>query len=477
LPETLLTAEMMASCLVIRREVVSAMEPAEGYTGVLGALADSLCQARLRGFRNIVANRIIVPSLLRPHQVYPTPSAEDAGRLVDRYPATRRAELENERQPQRQLEPLLSAAYPGFGESRRLLLDCRGLSASHNGTTQCVLGILDGFTALNSPWQITVLGSGAAAAFHDLASRYSNFEHLSDQISGSYAAALLLNQPWYIEQLVDLHRHAFLIGFNILDTISWDILFQAPERLQLLWRFVGQHSDVLTYISQYSQDRFRRRFPVAPTVTEGVTYLSLSPDEQTLRPFRGVPPGDHVLLFGNDYDHKGIGPAIRLLAQSFPRQSFVVLGGREPPAPNVQMIPSGAVERQEVHRLIATARAIVYPSFYEGFGLPVVEGLAYGCPVLVRRSPLWAEITAHSCFSGTLIEFDDRASLVEKLSQVLFGLMPPGLPYGTALANAQAPARWRDTAMAVLKLVEGRLTNASARHWLERDEALRMAQL
>jgi glycosyltransferase involved in cell wall biosynthesis len=476
LPGTLLTAEMLAACLVIRREVVASIEPANDYASITGALSHALCQARRRGFRNVVANRVIVASTYRVEQAYPSPPAGDAGRLLAQYPDTSLATMENEQLPQRRLEPLLSAAYPGFGEPRRLLIDCRGLATLHNGTSQCVLGMLDGFAAIDTPWRIVIQSSSAAAAFHNLEARYPGIERLDDQMSGSYAAVLLLNQPWGMHQVAELHHHAYLIMFNILDTIAWDILYAVQQRLELLWRFIGRHADVLTYISQYSRDRFRRRFPVAPTVTEDVVYLSLLSDEQTLRPFRGMPPGDHVLLFGNDYDHKGIGPTIDLLARSFPQASFVVLGGREPPAPNVRTIASGVVSQEDVHRLIATARAIVYPSFYEGFGLPVVEGLAYGCPTLVRRSLLWSEIAAQSRLGGMLIEFDDLASLVEKLSQVLDGLTPPGLPFGTALANEQTPVGWRDSAAAILKLVDARLADADARHWFERDEALRMAQ-
>ena len=121
----------------------------------------------------------------------------------------------------------------------------------------------------------------------------------------------------------------------------------------------------------------------------------------------GVALAGHVLLFGNSYDHKGIAPTLRLLAEAFPMQDFAVLGGQVsgqgPAVPGVHVIPSGEMAEDEVHRLVATARAVVYPSFYEGFGLPVVESLAYGRPVLVRQSPLWAEVAAHSRLPGRLI--------------------------------------------------------------------------
>jgi glycosyltransferase involved in cell wall biosynthesis len=476
LPDTLITAEMQAACLVIRRDVVAAIELATGFGSVLGALAHCQCQARRRGFRNIVANRVIVPSTLLQNEVYPTLQAEDAALLSITYPDNRRATEENGEQPQRELERLLTAAYPVQNALRRLLLDCRGMAPKHNGTSQCVLGMLDGFARSDRPWQVTVLSSDAAASFHNLSSRYPAFEHVTKLGNDTFAAALLLNQPWGMHHVFDLHHHALQIGFNILDTIGWDIIYAAPAKVGEVWRFIGGHADVITFISQFSQERFRRRFPVSPAVSEAVVYLSLSEEEQTLRPLRDVPKGSHVMLFGNDYDHKGLGPTLELLVSTFPYQSFVVLGGEGSGSPTVREIPSGTLSEYEVHKLIATSRAIIYPSFYEGFGLPVVEGLAYGCPVLVRRSSLWPEIAARSRLEGKLIEFDDGASLIDTLSRVLFGPMPASLPFGVALNRDQAPQSWRDAAESVFDVFDARLSSRSINVWRERDELLRMMQ-
>lgn len=481
LPRGAVTAEWPAALTVIRWEVVSAMEPDVQSASLRGAVAHGLVQARRRGFRNVVANRVVIPSMLPPGDLYPALPAEDSARLSALYPDTARAAAENDRLAQRRLEPLLSAAFPAPGARRRLLLNCRGLTTLHNGTSKCVLGLLDGFAALDAPWQIDIAADAAATEFHGMAARYPQFNRLAGGLPGGYAAAVMLNQPWAVETVAEMHRCAFLIGFNILDTIGWDILFPAPERLEWAWRSVARHSDMLTYISGFSQDRFRARFPVAPGVAERVVHLSLRTDEHTLRRFRDLPPGGHVLLFGNSYDHKGIAPTLRLLAEAFPLQDFAVLGGQiggnGPAVPGVHVIPSGEMAEDEVHRLVATARAVVYPSFYEGFGLPVVESLAYGRPVLVRRSPLWAEVAAHSRLPGRLVAFDDAASLIEALGRVLAGSPPPGLLFGTALAERQAPTGWRDAAAAVLGGIERRLAHSDIGHWQDRDEALRTANL
>ena len=59
LPPSLITAELLAAVTLIRREVVSAMIPALDFTSLRGVVAHSLCQARRRGFRNVVVNRVV----------------------------------------------------------------------------------------------------------------------------------------------------------------------------------------------------------------------------------------------------------------------------------------------------------------------------------------------------------------------------------------------------------------------------------
>jgi glycosyltransferase involved in cell wall biosynthesis len=42
----------------------------------------------------------------------------------------------------------------------------------------------------------------------------------------------------------------------------------------------------------------------------------------------------------------------------------------------------GYVDEPELHVLYQHARGLLFPSWYEGFGLPVLEALGHGCPVI-----------------------------------------------------------------------------------------------
>jgi glycosyltransferase involved in cell wall biosynthesis len=53
----------------------------------------------------------------------------------------------------------------------------------------------------------------------------------------------------------------------------------------------------------------------------------------------------------------------------------------------------GAVPDQDLSNWIANARALVIPSVYEGFGLPIIEAFSLGCPVIASDIPVFREVS------------------------------------------------------------------------------------
>lgn len=54
---------------------------------------------------------------------------------------------------------------------------------------------------------------------------------------------------------------------------------------------------------------------------------------------------------------------------------------------------TGYVDDTSLASLYAYAEALIYPSLYEGFGLPPIEAMAHGCPVIVSSTPSLVELT------------------------------------------------------------------------------------
>lgn len=81
--------------------------------------------------------------------------------------------------------------------------------------------------------------------------------------------------------------------------------------------------------------------------------------------------------------------------------------------PDVQRI--GWVPRAHLQALIANAAAMLFPSLYEGFGLPVVEAQLLGTPVLTSKEGSLAEIAGDA---AVLVDASDGASIASGIARL-----------------------------------------------------------
>jgi glycosyl transferase family 1 len=77
-------------------------------------------------------------------------------------------------------------------------------------------------------------------------------------------------------------------------------------------------------------------------------------------------------------------------------KNFIIVGLQEDSfkQPNICSFPSGELEEQFIHSLYANAKALLFPSQYEGFGLPIIEALQFGKPVILFNTELNRELFA-----------------------------------------------------------------------------------
>lgn len=79
------------------------------------------------------------------------------------------------------------------------------------------------------------------------------------------------------------------------------------------------------------------------------------------------------------------------------------------------LVLPGAVDEQTLLALYRTASAFVYPSLYEGFGLPVLEAMACGLPVVAARAGSVPEVVADA---GILIPSGDVRAFAEAITAI-----------------------------------------------------------
>lgn len=140
--------------------------------------------------------------------------------------------------------------------------------------------------------------------------------------------------------------------------------------------------------------------------------------------------GDYVLFLGNVEPRKNLESVLAAIkSPKWPRDLKLVVVGRfawgnrsviTEMAYDSRIVYLGFIPIEDVIRLLGTAKCLVFPSLYEGWGFPVLEALAVGCTVISSRKGALMEST-----QGNALYLEDPKSPEEIVNQVLYVIENP----------------------------------------------------
>jgi len=299
------------------------------------------------------------------------------------------------------------------------------------------------------------------------------------QVTAVREIGRLRGHPW--EQL-ELPRHARgsvllslcntapLAGQNMIATILDASVYVVPEAYSRAFRswyrlmipVVGRRARRMITISQFSRRELERYAgldgnKMSVVHGSGEHILGIPVDERILDrlALRARP---YVLGVSSRSSHKNVSRVAQAV-DLLPSQGFdVVFAGGDNPrvfsgsaAPSSERVRlTGYVTDGELRALYQHAACFVYPSLYEGFGLPPLEAMTCGCPTIVSRSASLPEICGDAALYCDPMDPGDIARRIGEVmeSQTLRDdLRHRGL-------QQAARFRWDNAARSVLTLID-----------------------
>lgn len=174
--------------------------------------------------------------------------------------------------------------------------------------------------------------------------------------------------------------------------------------MKLNLRLVKRRAKYIATVSHYSQQLIERSIKRRVTVIgSGYEHIfDIAEDDGIFAKFSALAPGGYYFSIGNLAPHKNLNWVLKNAALH-PENTYAIAGkavtsladdtSRDVPR-NVIFV--GYVSDGEMKSLMKNAKALLFPTFMEGFGLPPLEALALGTQVIASSIPCLKEIYADS---------------------------------------------------------------------------------
>jgi alpha-1,3-rhamnosyl/mannosyltransferase len=240
------------------------------------------------------------------------------------------------------------------------------------------------------------------------------------------------------------------------------------RKIEAIQRAAIRASDAFVAISQSTASDFvelygieREKIVVTPLAPDPVFHPRPQTELDDFRRKKGLPAG-YFLYLGSNKPHKNLPMLIRAWAKisksEIPNRKLILAGHWDDRYPETKGLAAslgvtdsvrflGPVSGDDLPLLYAAARAFIFPSQYEGFGLPVLEAMASGVPVACSRAPGLTEVAGEAALTF------DPTSVTEMADALLrLGTDASVRDRLTRLGTARAAAFfWKKTALLTLR--------------------------
>lgn len=213
-------------------------------------------------------------------------------------------------------------------------------------------------------------------------------------------------------------------------------------------------SDMVVTVSDFSRREigkwYKADVDAMPVCYEGGEHINEEPADTTVLDRLDIAGRRFFLGVGVDSSNKNIKTVVEAFEKAKLDDAVLVLTGARDSrvfghlniarAEGVRV--AGFVSDRELRALYERAEALVFPSVYEGFGLPPLEAMNCGCPVIISEQPALMEVCGDAALHCDAFDTDQIMCHMRALYR------DPGLRAHMAAAGRERARRFTWTATA-----------------------------
>jgi glycosyltransferase involved in cell wall biosynthesis len=234
-------------------------------------------------------------------------------------------------------------------------------------------------------------------------------------------------QPLFYKgaRVTTMHDMTLLNTYN--SDKNW-LVFHAKQLVgRFVWKRVASISDHVIAISKNTKREYQA-FTHIPDEKISVVYESGEVLKGNLEPYAELPYSQFIMYVGQQPDYKNIRRLMdahqKLLANN-PELGLVLVGRMNPDTVANQKYAAsknyknihftGFIPDSQRDWLFTQTKAYVFPSLMEGFGLPPLEAMAYGTPVVSSNSSCLPEVLGEAAEYFNPKDVDEMAEVIQKV--------------------------------------------------------------
>ena len=321
---------------------------------------------------------------------------------------------------------------------RRIALDLRMLVEPPDGISRYSLELLRRLPTLMPDDDIFAVGDPIGVRGHVAAARVLRSR------TTSISAAEQLELPWILRRgRVDLFhatlfvapllgRRPYVLTLHDMNYLELPQLYGRHRQLyfQTAVRLFAWRARAIVTVSEFSKREIERHLGISAerieVVPNGVDERFRPMGEKAIAAVRqrwGLPQ-DFLLYVGSYAPHKNVPFLLRAFARIKDAPSLV-LCGRNPESIRGEIARLGLHGRafaipgqgdDALPALYSGATAFIFPSLYEGFGLPPLEAMACGTPTIVSDAASLPEVTGGAALTFPV---DDEDALGDRIREII----------------------------------------------------------